>query len=97
MTLSRCILPGQTVMLTRRCLRCTKLLRPDAASQLDTYRLAIMASLVRARRLSVPYEHLIVRVAGPAGAPPPPRADPCRLPWGNSVALPRRAASPDAL
>ena len=31
MTLPRCVLPGQTVMVTRRCLRRAKLLRPDAA------------------------------------------------------------------
>jgi REP element-mobilizing transposase RayT len=65
MTLPRCVLPGQTVMVTRRCLRRTKLLRPDAAfNQLYTYCLAVMASrhdvAVHAVVIMSTHEHLIV-------------------------------------
>ena len=63
MTLPRCVLPGQTVMVTRRCLRRTKLLRPDAAlNQLYTYCLAVLAArhgvAVHAVVLMSTHEHL---------------------------------------
>jgi putative transposase len=65
MTLPRCVLPGQIVMVTRRCLRRTKLLRPDAAlNQLYTYCLAVMAArhgvAVHAVVVMSTHEHLIL-------------------------------------
>ena len=65
MTLPRCVLPGQTLMVTRRCLRRTKLLRPDAAlNQLYIYCLAVLAArhgvAVHAVVLMSTHEHLIV-------------------------------------
>jgi hypothetical protein len=46
MTQPRSVLPGQTLLVTRRCLRRTKLLRPDARlNQLYTYCLAVLAAV----------------------------------------------------
>jgi putative transposase len=65
MTLPRCVLPGQTVMVTRRCVRRTKLLRPDAAfNQLYIYCLAVIAErhriAVHAAVVMSTHEHLVL-------------------------------------
>jgi putative transposase len=65
MTQPRCVLPGQTVMITRRCLRRTQLFRPDPKlNQLYLYCLAVMAQrhgiAVHAAVLMSNHEHLIV-------------------------------------
>lgn len=65
MTQPRCVLPGLTVMITRRCLRRTQLLRPDPhLNQLYLYCLALMARrhgiAVHAAVIMSNHEHLIV-------------------------------------